>query len=99
MPLGPGTNRVGLSGARAEAEAAIIRSEAEVIAVGVAERARRRNEWLVNRRQENIESITGLALKFLPEAVEPEPVNPDWTVRFFRSCEGVSDELMQSLWA
>src|SRR5580692_9566973 len=50
--------------ARAEAEAGIIRAEGEVVAEGVAARARRRNESLVARRQDNIEGITALALKF-----------------------------------
>src|SRR5262249_44092431 len=85
--------------AHAEAEAAIIKAEAKVIAEGVVARARRRNEWLENRRQENIEYITSLAFKFLPETVEAEPVNPDWTTRFLQDSQDVTDELMQSLWA
>src|SRR5262249_48662319 len=69
--------------AQAEAEATIIRTEADVIAEGVAGRARRRIEWQEQRRQENIEGITKLALKYLPKDVESGPVDPDWTVRFF----------------
>src|SRR5262249_24470984 len=85
--------------AQAESEANIIRAEGEVMAQGVAQRARRRIEWQEMRRQENIEGITKLALKYLPDNVESEPVDPDWTVRFFQSCADVSDEQMQSLWA
>jgi uncharacterized repeat protein (TIGR03899 family) len=85
--------------AKAEAEADIIRAEAKVLAEGVAARARRRIEWLENRRQENIEAVSELAMKFLPETVSTGPVDPDWTVRFFDYCQDVSNEQMQSLWA
>ena len=72
--------------AQAEAEAAIIKAEGEVIADGVAERARRRMariEWQEDRRQENIEAVTALAIKYLPSTVDPEPVDSDWVTRFF----------------
>ncbi|MCL2842289.1 MAG: DUF2806 domain-containing protein [Oscillospiraceae bacterium] len=52
------------------------------------------------RKQQNIESIVELAGAELEkeETVSDEPVDPDWTIRFFNSVEDVSNEEMQKLW-
>ncbi len=85
--------------AQAEVAARVIGAQGDVIAEDIAERARRRIERSEIRRQENIENISRLALRYLPGAVDPDPVVPDWTSRFFECCADVSDEQMQTLWA
>jgi Protein of unknown function (DUF2806) len=73
------------------------RAEAQDIDARAAERVRRQE----NRRQSNLESITKQAFAALPpsEQLSDEPVNEDWTSRFFRDCEDISDEQMQQIWA
>lgn len=53
------------------------------------------------RKQQNIEAIVELAGDELKkeETVSSEPVDPDWTIRFFNSVEDVSNEEMQILWS
>jgi hypothetical protein len=85
--------------ARAEVEVILAkgRAEAQDIEARAADRVRRRE----NRRQSNLESITKQAFLALPppEQLSDEPVNQDWTSRFFRDCEDISDEQMQQIWA
>lgn len=52
------------------------------------------------RRQENIDNVTEIAAQQLSqeESVSDEPVDEDWTTRFFNIVEDVSDEEMQQLW-
>ena len=53
------------------------------------------------RKQQNIESIVDMAGTELEKekSVSSEPVDPDWTIRFFNSVEDVSNEEMQKLWS
>lgn len=53
------------------------------------------------KRQENIESVVGLAYEELKneEVVDTKPVNPDWITRFFNIVGDVSDEEMKIIWA
>jgi hypothetical protein len=85
--------------ARADVEVILAkgRAEAQDIEARAAERVRRRE----NRRQINLESITKQAFAALPppEQLSDEPVNQDWTSRFFKECEDISDEQMQQIWA
>jgi hypothetical protein len=85
--------------ARADVEVTLARGRAEALDIGAraAERIRKRE----NRRQTNLESITKQAFKALPppDQLSEKPVNPDWTSRFFRECEDISDEQMQQIWA
>jgi len=96
--------------AKAEKEAAITRAEGEVEAAiirvegaeevrEIALRAFARRNNLELRRQRNIESITGKALKELPESVSEEKVDEDWIMQFFNYCQDISNEEMQTLWA
>lgn len=64
-------------------------------------RAKNRIEYQEQKRQRNIEDITQKAANQLrSEAdVSDEPVNEDWTTRFFDYAQDVSDEEMQNLWA
>lgn len=51
------------------------------------------------KRQNNIESITNQAIKFLPEKVSKDSVDEDWVTAFYENCQDISDEQMQILWA
>jgi len=52
------------------------------------------------RKQQNIEAIVDIAYSELEkeQSVTVEPVDLDWTIRFFNSVEDVSNEDMQKLW-
>ena len=52
------------------------------------------------KRQQNIERIVDLARIELEKEkyVTDEPVDPDWTMRFFNSVEDISNEDMQKIW-
>jgi uncharacterized repeat protein (TIGR03899 family) len=63
-------------------------------------RAKNRIEYQESKKQMNIESITAFAtdeLKNEPE-VTSEPLDEDWTTRFFKIAEEISNEDMQALW-
>ena len=85
--------------AQADAEVILAKGRAEVqdIQARADERVRKREA----RRQHNLESITQKALEALPppEQLSEEPVNEDWTSRFFEECQDISDEQMQQIWA
>lgn len=51
------------------------------------------------RKQANIEQITAQAINLLPEDAQVERLNEDWIAYFFKHCDTVSDQEMQSLWA
>ena len=66
------------------------------------ERAQLCNADDLVRRQINKENVVKEALLSLsenPDAVSDDPVDPDWTARFFDNVADVSNENMQSLWA
>ncbi|MFC1895464.1 DUF2806 domain-containing protein [Thermodesulfobacteriota bacterium] len=65
----------------------------------IESRAMRRLLTQEVRHQENIEIITKLALKSLPDKVSDNLVDQDWVHQFFDYCKDVSNEQMQSLWA
>ena len=52
------------------------------------------------KKQHNIEAVTGYAAEELKDekSVSDEPLDEDWTTRFFRIVEDVSNEEMQALW-
>ena len=52
------------------------------------------------KRQKNIDSVSQIAAEQLSQeqTVSSEPVNEDWTTRFFNIVEDVADEEMQNLW-
>jgi hypothetical protein len=87
--------------AQAQADAALIiaegRAHVQEIEVRAVERLRKRE----TRRQQNIERITLKAVAALPpaEQISEQPVNSDWTTRFFEECHDISDEQMQEIWA
>ncbi|MDI3288057.1 DUF2806 domain-containing protein [Polyangium sp. 15x6] len=69
----------------------------------VADAHRRPFEYIEQKRLRNIKQVTHEAvnvLKTLPEhhEVAEQPVDPDWTARFFDDVKDVSNEDMQKLW-
>ena len=65
------------------------------------ERTQNRINYKEQKKQKNIESITQKAAINLEseETVSSEPVDEDWTTRFFNYAEDISNEEMQELWA
>lgn len=96
--------------AKAEAKAESIRAielaKTNAIIEGDTEKAEyldRINNRLINKetkRQKNIEEVVSTAGRILEaeKDVSNEPVNPDWTTRFFDIAQDVSDNEMQCLW-
>lgn len=87
--------------AQAQADAAIIVAEGRVQVQEIEGRAVERLRKREARRQRNIENITLKAIDALPppDQISAEPVNEDWTSRFFEECQDISDEQMQQIWA
>ncbi|MBQ9434706.1 MAG: DUF2806 domain-containing protein [Bacteroidales bacterium] len=92
--------------AKAESIKAIEQAKTNAIIEGDTEKAEyldRINNRLVNKetkRQKNIEEVVSTAGRILEaeKDVSNEPVNPDWTTRFFDIVQDVSDKEMQTLW-
>jgi hypothetical protein len=87
--------------ADAEAYAMVVVAEGRAMAQDIEARALTRLRKRETRRQANIESITEKALDALPppEQMSEQPVNEDWTSRFFEECQDIADEQMQQIWA
>lgn len=92
--------------AKSDSIIAIEQAKTKAIIEGDAEKAQYLdtiNERLIKkekRRQKNIENVVSTAGKILEaeKDVSKEPVNPDWTIRFFDIVQDVSDNEMQLLW-
>ncbi len=65
------------------------------------ERTQQRVNFKEQKRQKNIENITQKAAGNLESEanVSEEPVDEDWTNRFFNYAENISNEEMQEIWA
>jgi hypothetical protein len=85
--------------AKAEAEAEVIRAEAQIQVSDLQRRAMYRFLAEEARKQSNIESITGNALPLLTEGSSPQNVENDWITNFFDKSRIISDEEMQKLWS
>lgn len=74
----------------------LIKAELEI-----KDRAVNRIAYQEQKRQQNIEEITQKAANQLcsESEVSREPVDEDWTTRFFNYAQDVSNEEMQNLWA
>jgi Protein of unknown function (DUF2806) len=85
--------------AQANADAALIATEADIKRTELQKRALQRfvNEEV--KKQENIESITAKALPLLEDKSEPQKMEDDWISNFFDKCRIVSDNEMQTLWS
>ena len=64
------------------------------------ERKDNRIDYQQNKKQLNLESVTAYAAEELKneEPIDDEPLNEDWTTRFFNIAEDISNEEMQALW-
>jgi len=85
--------------AKAEAEAEIIRTEAEIECEELHRRALARFVSEEAKKQDNIESITRKAIPLLSDSSSPERMEDDWITNFFDKCRIISDEEMQILWS
>lgn len=85
--------------AKADAKAKVIETKANIAANSLTERAQMRVEYREKIRQQNIEIISKLATKELPNSVSSEPVEQDWILQYFDYAQDVCDEEIQSLWA
>ena len=85
--------------AEAKAEVAFVRFESKLAIRDLEDRVEERVRRRETKRQENLESIIGHAVRELPESVADQPVDEDWVAEFFNRCEDVSNEQMQMLWA
>lgn len=66
----------------------------------IEERVQERISFQETKKQINIENVTAYAAEELKNEgpVTDEPIDEDWTTRFFRIAEEVSNEDMQALW-
>lgn len=85
--------------AKAEAKAALIRTESEIEITDLHKRAAHR--WVEEeaQRQKNMEDITAKALPNLNEDAAPDAIEDDWIINFFDKCRIVSNDEMQKLWS
>jgi len=85
--------------AKAEAEAEILRAQAQIEVTDLQRRALLRFVAEETQKQDNIENITRKAIPQLNESSKPQDIENDWIVNFFDKCRIISDQEMQSLWA
>lgn len=66
----------------------------------IEERAQERINFQEAKKQINLENVTAFAAEELKneQPVTDEPLDEDWTTRFFRIAEDISNEEMQALW-
>jgi uncharacterized repeat protein (TIGR03899 family) len=82
---------------RAKAKAS---AEGNEIEFAMYEKIQERILFKETKRQNNIDSVSQIVAEQLlqEKTVSDEPVNEDWTTRFFNIIEDVTDEQMQGLW-
>lgn len=85
--------------AKAEAEAEIIRTEAQIECEDLHRRALARFIAEEAKKQDNIENITKKAIPLLSESSTPQEMEDDWITNFFDKCRIISDDEMQVLWS
>lgn len=71
-----------------------------VIAPSIDERTTDRVDYQESKKQLNIENVTAFAAEELKNEppISDEPVDEDWSTRFFKIVEEISNEEMQALW-
>lgn len=84
--------------AKAEAEAKRTELISKLELEGIEKRAVERFLKRETKRQENIENITIQAAQNLSETDNVSDIDEDWIEAFFRECEDINDEQMQTLW-
>jgi len=85
--------------AKAEAEASLIKANAEIEITDLHRRAMHRFVEEEANRQENMEAITEKAIPKLENSSDPNKMENDWVTNFFDKSRIVSDSEMQELWA
>ncbi|WP_233900531.1 DUF2806 domain-containing protein [Tenacibaculum piscium] len=67
----------------------------------IIERTENRLNYQATKKQLNIENIAAIAANELKDEkpIDNEPLDEDWTTRFFNIAEDISSEEMQALWA
>lgn len=91
------THVVRMAKANAKAKSIDYKSETELDRL--EHRAEERMASLDNRRQVNIEGVVAKALNKLDGSEEIQDPDSDWLVAFFESCQDISNEELQNLWA
>ena len=76
------------------------KQQAFLINASLKERMQERTNFQEAKKQLNIENVTAFAAEELRNEppITDEPLDEDWTTRFFRFIEDVSNEEMQALW-
>jgi uncharacterized repeat protein (TIGR03899 family) len=71
-----------------------------LIDLALEERTKERLNFQEAKKQLNIENVTAFAAEELKneQPVSDEPLDEDWTTRFFKIAEDISNEEMQALW-
>lgn len=85
--------------AKAEAEAEIIKTHANIEITELQHRALTRFITEESTKQNNIETITLKAIPELKDTSNPDNLENDWITNFFDKCRNISDNEMQTLWA
>lgn len=85
--------------AKAEAEAAITKAQAEIEITDLHRRAGYRFIEEEARHQKNMEDITAKAIPHLEQSANPDAMEDDWIANFFDKCRIVSDDQMQRFWS
>jgi hypothetical protein len=85
--------------AKAEAEAKIILSKADLAVSDIRSRAKLRKEYLSSRQQVNLENVIKLALPLVDQNKVPGDMDEDWLIQFMNNAQDVSDIEMQNLWS
>ena len=85
--------------AKAEAEAGMIKAQAEIQITELHRRAMHRFVEEEAQRQKNIEEVTSQAIPHLGHDTDAEKMENDWITNFFDKARIVSDADMQDLWA
>ena len=85
--------------AEAEADAAIIKAQAEIEITDLQRRAEHRRIVEDMRDQKHMEDIIEKAIPHVDKNAAPENMDNDWITNLFEKCRIVSDAEMQSLWA
>lgn len=85
--------------AKADAEALLIQTGAEVEVENIRQRAAYRLTQEAIRNQENIEAVYQEAVRFLPRQISDEPVSQDWASKFNDRARFASDQELRTVWA
>lgn len=85
--------------AKAEADALLTLTDAEIEADDRRSRALTRFVQVETRRQQNVEAIADGALDLLPPGDPEQTPHTDWMHRFFDACKDVGNEDMQRTWS